>query len=89
MSCTSFILVLLVLRPDVPRRDTATACAGLPSSPMAHCLSLLRILMLKGANPRTLASHVTALLALAAVSGVVSFRRFHTTLQYLQLPTST
>jgi ABC-2 type transport system permease protein len=48
--------------------------------PMAHYLSLLRSIMLKGGDPRTLASHVGALAALALVSGVVSFRRFHTTL---------
>jgi ABC-2 type transport system permease protein len=49
--------------------------------PMAHYLSLLRNIMLKGGDPRTLASHITVLMALAAVSGVVSFRRFRTTLQ--------
>jgi ABC-2 type transport system permease protein len=48
--------------------------------PMAHYLSLLRNIMLKGGDLRTLASHMTVLAALAAVSGVVSFRRFHTTL---------
>jgi ABC-2 type transport system permease protein len=48
--------------------------------PMAHYLSLLRNIMLKGGDPRTLASHIAILLALAAVSGIVSFKRFHTTL---------
>lgn len=48
--------------------------------PLAHYLSLLRNIMLKGGDPRTLAWHIAVLLALAAVCGVVSFRRFHTTL---------
>ena len=48
--------------------------------PLAHYLSLLRSIMLKGGDPRTLASHIAVLLALACVSGVISFRRFHTTL---------
>jgi ABC-2 type transport system permease protein len=49
--------------------------------PMAHYLSLLRNIMLKGGDLRALASHIAILIALAVISGVVSFRRFHTTLQ--------
>lgn len=48
--------------------------------PLAHYLSLLRSIMLKGGDARTLAWHVGVLAALAIASGVVSFRRFHTTL---------
>ncbi len=48
--------------------------------PLAHYLSLLRSIMLKGGDPRTLASHIAILLLLAALSGAVSFKRFHTTL---------
>ncbi|HVO32623.1 MAG TPA: ABC transporter permease [Elusimicrobiota bacterium] len=48
--------------------------------PLAHYLSLLRNIMLKGGDVRTLASHTTALVILAAVSGAISFKRFHTTL---------
>jgi ABC-2 type transport system permease protein len=48
--------------------------------PLAHYLSLLRSIMLRGGDPRTLAWHLAVLLALGAACGVVSFRRFHTTL---------
>jgi ABC-2 type transport system permease protein len=49
--------------------------------PMAHYLSLLRNIMLKAGDLRALAPHIAILIALAVVSGIVSFRRFHTTLQ--------
>lgn len=48
--------------------------------PLAHYLSLLRSIMLRGGDPRTLAWHIGVLAVLAAASGAVSFRRFHTTL---------
>lgn len=48
--------------------------------PMAHYLSLLRNIMLKGGDARTTAYHVGVLMLLAALSGVASFKRFHTTL---------
>jgi len=48
--------------------------------PLAHYLSLLRNIMLKGGDAWNIAWHVGVLMALAAVSGTVSFRRFHTTL---------
>jgi len=48
--------------------------------PLAHYLSLLRNIMLKGGDPQTTAWHVGVLILLAGLSGVVSFRRFHTTL---------
>jgi ABC-2 type transport system permease protein len=48
--------------------------------PLAHYLSLLRNIMLKGGDPRTLVSHLAALAVLALASGIASFRRFHTTL---------
>jgi ABC-2 type transport system permease protein len=48
--------------------------------PLAHYLSLLRNIMLRGGDPRTTAWHIGVLAALALVSGIASFRRFHTTL---------
>jgi ABC-2 type transport system permease protein len=48
--------------------------------PLAHYLSLLRSIMLRGGDPRTLAYHMGALVALAAAAGAASFKRFHTTL---------
>lgn len=48
--------------------------------PLAHYLSLLRNIMLKGGSPWTLAYHASILVALALACGAVSFRRFHTTL---------
>jgi ABC-2 type transport system permease protein len=48
--------------------------------PLAHYLSLLRNIMLKGGDPRTLLVHLAWLTGLALLSGVFSFRRFHTTL---------
>lgn len=48
--------------------------------PLAHYLSLLRSIMLRGGDPRTLAGHLGALTVLALICGVFSFRRFHTTL---------
>jgi len=49
--------------------------------PLAHYLSLLRNIMLKGGDLRTSAWHIGVLMILAALSGVASFKRFHTTLQ--------
>ena len=48
--------------------------------PLAHYLSLLRNIMLKGGDAANLVQHVGALAALAVVGAVVSFRRFHTVL---------
>ncbi|MDE2040360.1 MAG: ABC transporter permease [Elusimicrobia bacterium] len=49
--------------------------------PLAHYLSLLRNIMLKGGGAETLIRHSAALLLLALVSGAASFKRFHTTLR--------
>lgn len=49
--------------------------------PLAHYLSLLRNIMLKGGDLSSMGSHIAVLAALAVVSGAVSFKRFHTTLQ--------
>jgi ABC-2 type transport system permease protein len=49
--------------------------------PLAHYLTLLRNIMLKGGTAWTLGWHTSVLAALAAVCGAISFRRFHTTLQ--------
>ena len=49
--------------------------------PLAHYLSLLRNIMLKGGTAWTLGWHTAALVGLAAVSTAISFKRFHTTLQ--------
>ena len=49
--------------------------------PLAHYLSLLRNIMLKGGTVWTLGWHTAVLAALAAVSAAISFKRFHTTLQ--------
>jgi ABC-2 type transport system permease protein len=48
--------------------------------PLSHYLSLLRNIMLKGGDARTIAWHTGVLALLAAASGLWSFRRFHTTL---------
>lgn len=48
--------------------------------PLAHYLSLLRSIMLRGGDPRTLAWHLAVLAVLALASGWASFRRLHTTL---------
>jgi ABC-2 type transport system permease protein len=48
--------------------------------PLAHYLTLLRNIMLKGGDWRTVAWHVGALAILAVVSGAASFKRFQTTL---------
>lgn len=48
--------------------------------PLAHYLSLLRNIMLKGGDARTLGLHIAALAVLALASGFFSFRRFRTTL---------
>ncbi|MDE2490694.1 MAG: ABC transporter permease [Elusimicrobia bacterium] len=48
--------------------------------PLAHYLSLLRSIMLKGGVGPELAWHFAALIVLALVSGAASFRRFSTTL---------
>ena len=49
--------------------------------PMAHYLGLLRNIMLKGGDPRYVATHIALLAAFALVSVFASFRRFRTTLQ--------
>jgi ABC-2 type transport system permease protein len=48
--------------------------------PLAHYLSLLRSILLRGGDPRTLAWHIGVMLVLALVCGAASFKRFHTTL---------
>ncbi len=49
--------------------------------PLAHYLGLLRNIMLKGGDARYVANHITILAAMAVVSVMASFKRFHTTLQ--------
>ncbi len=49
--------------------------------PLSHFLALLRNILLKGGEPGFVALHVGVLIAMAAVSVIVSFKRFHTTLQ--------
>jgi hypothetical protein len=44
-------------------------------------LSLLHSIQLKEDDPRALTSHIAIRIALAVVSGVVSFRRFYTTMK--------
>jgi len=48
--------------------------------PLAHYLGLLRNIMLKGGDARYVGTHVAALAAMAVVSVLASFKRFHTTL---------
>jgi ABC-2 type transport system permease protein len=48
--------------------------------PLAHYLSLLRNIMLKGGDAQTMAWHIGVLVMLALASGMLSFKRFHTTL---------
>ncbi|HYA38838.1 MAG TPA: ABC transporter permease [Candidatus Methylomirabilis sp.] len=49
--------------------------------PLAHFLSLLRNIMLKGGEPGFIALHVAVLIVMALVSVFISYKRFHTTLQ--------
>jgi len=49
--------------------------------PLEHYLGLLRNIMLKGGDARYAATHVGVLAAMAVVSVIASFKRFHTTLQ--------
>jgi ABC-2 type transport system permease protein len=49
--------------------------------PLAHYLGLLRNIMLKGGGARYVATHVAVLALMAVVCTMISFRRFHTTLQ--------
>ena len=49
--------------------------------PLSHFLSLLRNILLKGGEPGFVALHVAVLVVMAVVSVLVSFKRFHTTLQ--------
>jgi ABC-2 type transport system permease protein len=51
------------------------------ADPLSHFLALLRNILLKGGEPGFVALHVAVLVVMAAVSVLVSFRRFHTTLQ--------
>jgi ABC-2 type transport system permease protein len=51
------------------------------ADPLAHFLSLLRNILLKGGEPGFITLHVAVLVVMAVVSVLVSFRRFHTTLQ--------
>ncbi len=48
--------------------------------PLAHFLSLLRNIMLKGGEARFVFLHVSVLILMASISVIVSFRRFKTTL---------
>ncbi len=49
--------------------------------PLSHFLALLRNILLKGGEPGFVALHVAVLVVMAVVSVLVSFKRFHTTLQ--------
>lgn len=49
--------------------------------PLTHYMGLLRNIMLKGGGSTYIALHVGALIAIAFVTVLASFRRFHTTLQ--------
>jgi len=49
--------------------------------PLAHYLGLLRNIMLKGGDPRYVAVHCGALVLMAMIGVLYSFKRFHTTLQ--------
>lgn len=51
------------------------------ADPLAHFLALLRNILLKGGEPGFVTLHVAVLVVMAAVSVLVSFRRFHTTLR--------
>ncbi|MHB8744214.1 MAG: ABC transporter permease [Sulfuricaulis sp.] len=51
------------------------------ADPLSHFLALLRNILLKGGEPGFVALHVAVLMVMAVVSVLVSFRRFHTTLQ--------
>ncbi len=49
--------------------------------PLAHYMGLLRNIMLKGGQTAYVVTHIMYLAAIALVSVVASFRRFHTTLE--------
>ena len=49
--------------------------------PLAHYMGLLRNIMLKGGGLQYVVIHVAALVAMAIACTLISFRRFHTTLQ--------
>jgi ABC-2 type transport system permease protein len=49
--------------------------------PLAHYMGLLRNIMLKGGGFRYVVTHIAVLAAMALVCTLISFRRFHTTLQ--------
>ena len=49
--------------------------------PLSHFLALLRNILLKGGEPGFVTRHVAVLVVMAVVSVLVSFKRFHTTLQ--------
>lgn len=49
--------------------------------PLSHYLGLLRNILLKGGGTAYTVTHISALVGLAFVFIVISFRRFHTTLQ--------
>ncbi len=49
--------------------------------PLSHYMGLLRNIMLKGGQTDYVAAHIVYLAAIALVSVVASFRRFHTTLE--------
>jgi ABC-2 type transport system permease protein len=49
--------------------------------PLFHYLAILRNIMLKGGDLKLVGGHVGALMLIGTVAIVVSFRRFHTTLQ--------
>jgi ABC-2 type transport system permease protein len=64
-----------------PIENMPPAARGLAFiDPLAHYLTLLRNIMLKGGDARTLAEHLGALALLAAACGAASYRRFSTTL---------
>jgi ABC-2 type transport system permease protein len=49
--------------------------------PLFHYLALLRNIMLKGGDLKFIGTHVLVLLMIGIASTVISFKRFHTTLQ--------
>lgn len=49
--------------------------------PLAHYLGLLRNIMLKGGGTEYVATHIAILAAMAVAFALISFKRFHTTLQ--------
>jgi len=65
-----------------PLENMPTAIRWLSQlDPLAHFMGLLRNIMLKGGEANYVIIHVASLVAMAVLSVIASFRRFHTTLQ--------